>query len=75
MSFTVSGPAAPEAFAKADGALAAVAAKVYRLGDEPGTGSSVKAVNQLLAGVHIAAAAEAMAFGTRAGATRAPCSR
>ena len=30
--------------------------------------SSVKAVNQLLAGVHIAAAAEAMAFGTRAGA-------
>ena len=45
-----------------------MAAKVYRLGDEPGTGSSVKAVNQLLAGVHIAAAAEAMAFGTRAGA-------
>ncbi|HEX6014997.1 MAG TPA: L-threonate dehydrogenase [Geminicoccaceae bacterium] len=65
---TVMASGAPEAFAKADGALAAVAAKVYRLGDEPGTGSSVKAVNQLLAGVHIAAAAEAMAFGTRAGA-------
>jgi L-threonate 2-dehydrogenase len=65
---TVMASGAPEAFAKADGAFAAVAAKVYRLGDEPGTGSSVKAVNQLLAGVHIAAAAEAMAFGTRAGA-------
>ena len=65
---TVMASGAPEAFAKAEGALAAVAAKVYRLGDEPGTGSTVKAVNQLLAGVHIAAAAEAMAFGTRAGA-------
>ena len=34
----------------------------------PASGSTVKAVNQLLAGVHIAAAAEAMAFGVRAGA-------
>ncbi len=29
-----------------------------------GAGSNVKMVNQLLAGVHIAAAAEAMALGT-----------
>lgn len=58
----------PEAFARADAALATLAAKVYRLGDEPGIGSTVKTVNQLLAGVHIAAAAEAMALGTRAGA-------
>ena len=42
--------------------------KVHRLGEAPGMGSTVKAVNQLLAGVHIAAAAEAMAFGVRAGA-------
>src|SRR5438105_12203070 len=34
----------------------------------PGIGSTVKMVNQLLAGVHIAAAAEAMALGARAGA-------
>lgn len=65
---TIMASGAPEAFAKAERALAAVAGKVYRLGDAPGIGSTVKAVNQLLAGVHIAAAAEAMAFGTRAGA-------
>jgi 3-hydroxyisobutyrate dehydrogenase len=33
-----------------------------------GVGSTVKMVNQLLAGVHIAVAAEAMALGIRAGA-------
>ncbi|WP_418159042.1 L-threonate dehydrogenase [Benzoatithermus flavus] len=65
---TIMASGSPEAFAKAETALAAVAAKVYRLGDAPGIGSTVKAVNQLLAGVHIAAAAEAMAFGVRAGA-------
>ena len=46
----------------------AIAQKVYRLGDAPGAGSKVKMINQLLAGVHIAAAAEAMAMGIRAGA-------
>jgi putative dehydrogenase len=65
---TIMASGAPEAFDKASEALAAVAGKVYRLGDAPGVGSTVKAVNQLLAGVHIAVAAEAMAFGTRAGA-------
>ena len=66
LTFMASG--APAAFARADAALAGMAGKVYRLGDAAGTGSTVKAVNQLLAGVHIAAAAEAMAFGVRAGA-------
>ncbi len=66
LTFMASG--APEAFAKAEAALAAMAGKVYRLGDAAGTGSTVKAVNQLLAGVHIASAAEALAFGVRAGA-------
>ena len=66
LTFMASG--APVAFAKAESALAAMAGKVYRLGDEPGIGSTVKAVNQLLAGVHLATAAEAMAFGARAGA-------
>jgi L-threonate 2-dehydrogenase len=61
-----SGPAA--AFTKAEAALAAVAGKVYRLGETAGIGSTVKTVNQLLAGIHIAAAAEAMALGVRAGA-------
>jgi L-threonate 2-dehydrogenase len=55
------------AYAKAGGALDAMATKVYRLGDKAGNGSKVKIINQLLAGVHIAAAAEAMALGLREG--------
>jgi L-threonate 2-dehydrogenase len=57
----------PAAYAKAGNALDAMAAKVYRLGDTAGNGSKVKIINQLLAGVHIAAAAEAMALGLREG--------
>jgi L-threonate 2-dehydrogenase len=57
----------PEAYALADPVLEAMSEAVYRLGDKPGMGSVVKIVNQLLAGVHIAAAAEAMAFGIRCG--------
>ncbi|MBV8650041.1 MAG: NAD-binding protein [Alphaproteobacteria bacterium] len=67
-TLTVMGSGPEAAFAKAEAALAAVAGKVYRLGERAGIGSTVKTVNQLLAGVHIAAAAEAMALGTRAGA-------
>jgi len=59
--------ARPEAYAKAGAVLDAMAAKVYRLGDSAGAGSKVKIINQLLAGVHIAAAAEAMALGLREG--------
>jgi len=57
----------PAAYAKAEGLLEAMAAKVYRLGNAAGNGSKVKIINQLLAGVHIAAAAEAMALGLREG--------
>jgi putative dehydrogenase len=56
-----------EAYARCGGVLDAMAAKVYRLGDQAGAGSKVKVINQLLAGVHIAAAAEAMALGLREG--------
>lgn len=55
------------AYAKVGAALDAMAAKVYRLGNKAGAGSKVKIINQLLAGVHIAAAAEAMALGIREG--------
>lgn len=44
-----------------------MASKVYRLGESAGAGSKVKVINQLLAGVHIAAAAEALALGLREG--------
>lgn len=57
----------PEAYAVVGPLLDAMAAKVYRLGDHAGAGSKVKIINQLLAGVHIAAAAEAMALGLREG--------
>lgn len=55
------------AFAAARPALDAIAQTVFDLGDAPGAGSAMKAVNQLLAGVHIAAMAEAMTFGMTQG--------
>jgi len=49
-------------FARVRPVLNSIAAKVYELGEEAGTGASFKIVNQLLAGVHIAAACEAITF-------------
>lgn len=57
----------PKAYAMCEPMLNAMAGKVYKLGDSAGAGSKVKIINQLLAGVHIAAAAEAMALGLREG--------
>ena len=65
MTMMTAGTAA--AYDAAGDTLAAMAAQVYRLGDRAGNGSKVKIINQLLAGVHIAAAAEAMALGLREG--------
>ena len=59
----------PAAFDGAAPALDAMAETVFRLGDAAGAGSAMKAVNQLLAGVHIAAMAEAMTFGMTQGVT------
>jgi 3-hydroxyisobutyrate dehydrogenase len=59
--------AKPAAYTKCEAMLNAMAGKVYKLGDYAGAGSKVKIINQLLAGVHIAAAAEAMALGLREG--------
>jgi putative dehydrogenase len=47
--------------------LDAVAGKVYEISEEIGQGATVKIIHQLLAGVHIAAGAEAMALAARAG--------
>ena len=57
----------PAAFAGARAALAAMTERLYELGDEAGQGAAFKMVNQLLAGVHIAAACEAVAFACRLG--------
>lgn len=64
---TIMASGEPTAFAACETVFPAIAKKVYRLGDKPGMGSKIKMVNQLLAGVHIAAAAEAMALGIKAG--------
>jgi 3-hydroxyisobutyrate dehydrogenase-like beta-hydroxyacid dehydrogenase len=67
-TMTVMASGSEAAFAKAGPVLDAISIKVWRLGNEAGVGSTVKMVNQLLAGVHIATAAEALALGIRAGA-------
>ncbi|WFS04537.1 L-threonate dehydrogenase [Rhizobium tumorigenes] len=59
---TIMASGAPEAFASARAALECIATKVYELGDAAGVGAAFKIVNQLLAGVHIAAACEAVTF-------------
>ena len=56
-----------EAFAAARPVLDATATTVFELGDAAGAGSAMKAVNQLLAGVHIATMAEALTFGMTQG--------
>lgn len=65
LTILASGSAA--AFARARPALDAMASKLYELGDEPGVGAAFKMINQLLAGVHIAAASEAIALAARQG--------
>ncbi|WP_372802586.1 L-threonate dehydrogenase [Paracoccus seriniphilus] len=65
LSIMASGSAA--AFDAARPLLEAIAETVFELGDQVGAGSAMKAVNQLLAGVHIAAMAEALTFGMTQG--------
>jgi L-threonate 2-dehydrogenase len=65
LTILASGSAA--AFAKARPALDAMAAKLYELGDAAGAGAAFKMINQLLAGVHIAAASEAITFAAKQG--------
>ena len=57
----------PAVFEKCAAVLEAVAANVYRMGDAPGLGSVMKSINQLLAGVHLAAMGEAFVFGVKQG--------
>lgn len=66
---SVMGSGAPDAFAAARPALDAMAEKVFELGNNAGAGSAMKAVNQMLAGIHIAAMAEAITFGMTQGIT------
>lgn len=60
LSIIASGSAAT--FAAARPVLDATATSVFNMGDEPGTGSAMKSVNQMLCGIHISAMAEGLTF-------------
>ena len=66
-SLTVMASGSAQAFARARPALDAMAATVHELGDAAGVGASFKMINQLLAGIHIAAASEAIALASKLG--------
>lgn len=64
---TIMASGARETFQRVRPALDAIATKIFELGEEPGIGSRVKMINQLLAGVHIAAMGEALTLGIKSG--------
>ncbi|WP_064709674.1 L-threonate dehydrogenase [Rhizobium bangladeshense] len=64
---TIMASGSRKAFETARPALDAMAGKVYELGNAAGTGAAFKMINQLLAGVHIAAACEAITFAAKQG--------
>ena len=66
-ALTMMASGSSSSFDAAKPTLDTIAQTVYRLGDEAGPGSAMKAVNQLLAGVHIAAMGEALTFGISQG--------
>jgi 3-hydroxyisobutyrate dehydrogenase len=59
--------AEPEALERARPVLELLASTLTVVGDKPGDGQALKTVNQLLCGVHIAAAAEALALAAALG--------
>jgi 3-hydroxyisobutyrate dehydrogenase len=65
LTILASGSAA--AVEKARPVLAAMGQTVHELGSEPGTAAAFKMINQLLAGVHIAAACEAITLAAKLG--------
>ncbi|KAK9277890.1 hypothetical protein L1049_027447 [Liquidambar formosana] len=66
-TLTIMASGTNEALKHTGSVLSALSEKLYVIKGGCGAGSAVKMVNQLLAGVHIASAAEAMAFGARLG--------
>jgi 3-hydroxyisobutyrate dehydrogenase len=66
-TLTIMAAAPKETFEAARPVLATLGDKLFHVGETPGQGAMVKTVNQLLAGVHIAAAAEAFSLAAKAG--------
>ncbi len=61
-SLTIMAAAPTPVFAKYRPLLEALGSKLFHVGETPGQGAAMKTVNQLLCGVHIAAAAEGLAL-------------
>lgn len=66
-TLTIMGAAPDPSWGRAKPFLDALGDKVFRVGDRPGQGATAKAVNQLLCGVHIAVAAEALSLAEKVG--------
>lgn len=66
-TLTIMAAARKDVFEDARPILAAMGSSLFHLGEKPGQGAAMKVVNQLLCGVHIAVAAEGLAFAERAG--------
>jgi 3-hydroxyisobutyrate dehydrogenase len=66
-TLTIMAAAKKSVFEAAKPVLSAMGSSLFHLGEHPGQGAAMKVVNQLLCGVHIAAAAEGLAFAERAG--------
>ena len=66
-TLTIMASGSKAAFDAAMPVLHSISENVYNLGEEAGPGSAMKSVNQLLAGIHIAAMGEALTFGISQG--------
>jgi 3-hydroxyisobutyrate dehydrogenase len=66
-TLTIMAAAPRETFEPARAVLEALGSKLFHIGEKPGQGATVKALNQLLCGVHIAVAGEAMSLAKKTG--------
>lgn len=64
-TLTIMGAGPKDAFERVRPVLQAFGARIYHLGEENGAGAQMKVINQLLCGVHLAAAGEALAMARR----------
>jgi 3-hydroxyisobutyrate dehydrogenase len=66
-TLTIMGSGDKQAFERVRPVLEAFGKRVYHLGDRAGAGAQMKIINQLMCGVHIVAAAEALAMAKSCG--------
>lgn len=66
-TLTIMAAAPLPVFERVKPVLTTLGSALYHLGEKPGQGAAMKIVNQLLCGIHIATAAEGLAFAERAG--------